>query len=272
MNETGDMNSPAIAVHALLLAGQRPGIDPLAAHFNIASKVLVPLAGEPMLSRVARTLVNHPAIGRVTIVAQDVEALVADPGCAWLGAHPRIELSKGRDTISQAVLDMMGEPTLQAPVLITTGDHPLLNGAMIDEFLQKARAAQSDIAVALVAKSALLRLLPDARRTWLRFRGGAYSGANLFLLSSIKARNIVGFWANIEAERKKGRKIVAAFGPWLFLGVMLRLLTLHQAIALAGRKLGADVVAIEMSNPVACIDVDKLADHAIATRLLEERA
>jgi 2-phospho-L-lactate guanylyltransferase (CobY/MobA/RfbA family) len=272
MDERSGVSLPSSSVHALLLAGQRPGVDPLAAHFGASLKVLVKLAGEPMLSRVARTLVGHPAIGRVTVLAQDVAALTADPGCAWLAAHPRVAFSAGRDTISQTVLDAMGEPSPGAPVLVTTGDHPLLDAAMIDEFLARGLAAKADIALAVVERSGLLRLLPQSRRTWIRFRGGAYSGANLFLLTSARARGVVQFWAGIEADRKKGRRLVAAFGPWLFVGVALRLLSLHQAVGLAGRKLGARTVAVEMSDPVACIDVDKPADHALATKLIEARA
>jgi GTP:adenosylcobinamide-phosphate guanylyltransferase len=271
MDETRGVSLPTGSVHALLLAGQRPGVDPLAAYFGAPLKVLVKIAGEPMLSRVARTLTGHPAIGRVTILAQDVAALAADPDCAWLASHPLVALSNGGDTISRTVLDAMGSPAPDAPVLVTTGDHPLLDGAMIDEFLTRALAAKADIALAVVERSGLLRLLPQSRRTWIRFRGGAYSGANLFLLTSGRARGVVQFWAGIEADRKKGRKLVAAFGPGLFAGVALRLLSLHQAVALAGRKLGARTVAVEMSDPVACIDVDKPADHALASRLIEAR-
>src|SRR3546814_2307783 len=39
----------------LLLAGQRPGVDPLAGHFGQELKALVPLAGRPMLARCLRS-------------------------------------------------------------------------------------------------------------------------------------------------------------------------------------------------------------------------
>jgi hypothetical protein len=47
-------------VTALLVAGRRPGTDPLAAHFGVEDKALIAVAGEPMLSRVARVLADHP--------------------------------------------------------------------------------------------------------------------------------------------------------------------------------------------------------------------
>ncbi|MDQ8756375.1 NTP transferase domain-containing protein [Sphingosinicella sp. LHD-64] len=263
------MIAPAGSVHALLLAGQRPGPDALADHFHVPLKVLVPLAGEPMLSRIARTLVGHPAIGRVTILGADAAVLGADPGCAWLTGHPKVTFAAGASTISQTVLDAMGTPTPDQPVLVTTGDHPLLTRAMIDEFLDRARAAGTDLAVAMVEER-LYRTRFDGRRTWIRFRAGAYSGANLFLLSNARARIAIAFWREIEAHRKKGGKIVAAFGPLLLAGVGLRLLSLKQALRLAGKRLGLTATAVELSDPVACIDVDKVEDHALATRLIAE--
>ena len=57
------------SVTALLVAGRRPGIDPLAQHFGVQDKALIAIDGEAMLSRVARTLVDHPALARVVVLA-----------------------------------------------------------------------------------------------------------------------------------------------------------------------------------------------------------
>ncbi|SMF62580.1 nucleotidyltransferase family protein [Allosphingosinicella indica] len=266
------MTIAAGSVHALLLAGQRPGPDALADHFGVALKVLVPLDGEPMLARVAHMLADHPAIGRVAILTADREVILADPGCAWLADHPRIAFAPAAATISRTVSDAMGEPSPDHPVLVTTGDHPLLETAMIDAFLAASAATDADLTVAVVERGRYEALLAEGRRTWLRFRGGAYSGANLFLLRTPAARRAVTFWQKVEADRKKGRKIVAAFGPLLLAAVGLKLLTLHRGLALAGRRLGVRVAAIEMDDPLVCIDVDKVEDHALATHLLQQRA
>lgn len=259
-------------VHALLLAGQRPGQDPLAAHFGMDLKALIPIAGEPMVSRVARTLLNHPAIGRLTILAQEVDRIAGEPGCAWLARDPRVTFATAADTISGTVAYAMGAPSHAAPVLVTTADHALLTCDMIDDFLAQAYAARADVSAAVVGRKALVAVMPDARRTWLPFRDQACSGANLFLLSSARARLAVEFWSSVESDRKKARRILSAFGVPLAIAVALRLLTLRQAMMRAGYKLGVTATAVVMNDPIACIDVDKPSDHALATRLLEARA
>ena len=83
-------------VTALLLAGNRPGGDPLAAAFGVASKALVPLAGAPMLARVARALVDHPRIARVIVLSQPGIPLAEGEETRWLAADPRIRVRAWR--------------------------------------------------------------------------------------------------------------------------------------------------------------------------------
>src|SRR3546814_18775338 len=81
----------------------------------------------------------------------------------------------------------------------------------------------SDVAVAMVERAVLLARYPESQRTWLKFRGGWWSGANLFRLRGRRVLPLLEVWGRIERDRKKGLKIVAAFGPALLLAVVLRL-------------------------------------------------
>ena len=76
----------------------------------------------------------------------------------------------------------------------------------------------------------------------------------------------------MEQERKKGWRVLAAIGPALLLGAVLRMRTLDQSVASVGRKLGLSIRAVEMTDPVAAIDVDKPADHALVEAILAGRA
>jgi hypothetical protein len=114
--------------------------------------------------------------------------------------------------------------------------------------------------------------LPQAKRTWLTFRGGAYSGANLFGLGSIKALAAVEQWRSVEQDRKKGWRVLAALGPALLLGAVLRLRTLDQSVASMGSRLGMIARAVVLTNPLAAVDVDKPVDHAIVEAILAGRA
>jgi hypothetical protein len=123
-----------------------------------------------------------------------------------------------------------------------------------------------------VERQALLQRLPQTKRTWLSFRGGAYSGANLFALGSIKSLAAIEQWRSVEQDRKKGWRVLAALGPALLLGALLRLRTLDQSITSVGRRLGMTARAIVLGNPLAGVDVDKVEDHALVEAILQARA
>src|SRR3546814_7172682 len=93
------------------------------------------------------------------------------------------------------------------PLLVTTADNVLLDHSIIDSFLDGVDDA--DLAVAMVERRVLLSRYPQSRRTWLKFRQGWWSGANLFWLANDNVKPLLNLWRGVEQDRKKGMKIVA---------------------------------------------------------------
>jgi CTP:molybdopterin cytidylyltransferase MocA len=250
---------------AILLAGQRPGTDPLAVHFGQTWKALVPVAGEAMLSRVAKTLLAAPSIARVVVVAQQPEALFTGD-CAWIAGEPRISTTISNTGIASSLAGIAGSDIAPWPVLVTTADHPLLRVEMIEAMI--AGIGDADVAVAVVGQRTLLAAYPGNRRTWLRFRDEAWTGANLFALRTQNARKALLAWSEVERDRKKALKLIWHFGPLLALGALLRVVTLAGAMRLAGRRLGFAAKPIALPFAEAGIDVDKPSDHALVEEIL----
>lgn len=256
-------------VTAILLAGQRPGKDPLAAHFGVESKALIEVAGEAMLSRVGRTLLEIPRIERLIVLAQDSAALARHPQAQWMEQDRRIAFEDCGSSIAQAIETvLLGHPN-GYPFLITTADNVLLDAPIVSAFL--AGSAGADLSVGLVERGTLLAEFPDSKRTWLPFRKGAYSGANLFWIGRAEVLPILDAWRRIEQDRKKRWRVVGAFGPALLIAAVLRVLTIGQAFRKIGRRYGILARPVVLPFAQACIDVDKPADHALATTILERR-
>jgi hypothetical protein len=117
-----------------------------------------------------------------------------------------------------------------------------------------------------------MRRLPETKRTWLKFRRGAFTGANLFALSSPSVAPAIELWRSVEQDRKKGWRLVSLLGLAVLVGTVLRLLTIDAVTARVGHKLGLTVKAVRLSNPVMGVDVDKPADHALAEAIIAGRA
>ena len=249
---------------AVVLAGSRPGSDAFAEAHGTDLKALIPVGGKPMVRRPVETLLAAEGIGDVIVLSQAPERI----GKA-LPKNKRIKLRKSHATIAATMLELCLDKTTQWPLLVTTADHALLGVETVDEF---CGYAEGDIAIGVVERAVLMKRFPDAKRTWLKFRGGAYTGANLFALRTPKAAAAIELWRSVEAERKKGWRVVSLLGPFVLLGTLLRLLTIDGALWHVGRKIGLTVTAVRLSNPVAGVDVDKSEDHQLAEAILADRA
>jgi len=249
---------------AIVLAGSRPGRDAFAEAHGTDLKALIPVGGEPMVRRPVRALLAAEDIGDVIVLSQAPERIAE-----VLPEDPRITFRKSEATIATSMLELCFDRKTQWPVLVTTADHALLDTEMIDEFIAYA---EGDITLGVVERATLMRRFPDARRTWVKFRGGAYTGANLFALRSPKVAAAIELWRSVENERKKGWRVVSLLGPFVLIGTLVRLLTIDGALGRMGRKLGLDIHAVRLSNPLAGVDVDKPADHQLAEAVLAGRA
>ncbi|HEX9948323.1 MAG TPA: NTP transferase domain-containing protein [Allosphingosinicella sp.] len=253
---------------AIVLAGRRPGEDGFAASHGVAAKALIRAGGEPMLGRVARTLLDCPSIGRIVILAQEADGLLTGE-LAWMAREARIGAAEAGDGISASVGGLAGTGAAPYPVLVTTADHPLLRPEMVEGFI--AEAGGVDVAFAMVERRTVEQAHPDTRRTWLKAADGHFSGANLFALMSPASKRGTDFWARAEKDRKRTLKLLSFLGPGVFLRAVTRTISLEAAAERIGRKAGFRLKAVLLPFAEAAIDVDKPADLELVERILAAR-
>ncbi|HEY6663343.1 MAG TPA: NTP transferase domain-containing protein [Sphingomicrobium sp.] len=246
---------------ALVLAGSRPGRDTFAAQFGTDLKALIPVGGEPMVLRPVRALLESESVGKILVLGQAPDRIAAA-----LPGDPRIEVRESAATIAETVLALLDNPATEWPLLVTTADHALLKPATVDEFCRASAGA--DIAIGAVERANLLRRLPGAQRTWLSFRGGAYTGANLFALGSPSVRPAIELWRSVEQDRKKAWRILSLLGPAMLVLVALRVVSLDEVMVRLSARLGLTIRAVSLSDPLAGVDIDKPEDHALAESIL----
>ena len=254
-----------MAATAVVLAGSRPGGDPFAQSHGTDLKALIPVGGEPMVRRPVEALLASADIDGIRVLAQQPDRMRE-----VLPNDSRISVEASGDTIASTLEKLCVDPSVQWPILVTTADHALLTPEMVADFLSKSQGA--DIAIGVVSREALMKRLPQSERSWLKFRGGAYSGAILFLLGSPEIRSTLELWRSNEQNRKKAWRMLLTVGLFAGLGALLRLRTLQQTLDSVGRKLNLTIRAVELSDPLAAVDVDKPADHELVTAILEGRA
>lgn len=255
-----------------MLAGQRGAADPFAASLAARHRALLPVAGMPMLLRVIRTLRETGAVGRIALSIDEPAALDEVPELRNLIAKGEIDVHRSLDSPSRSVSAVLADCAADEPLLVTTADHPLLTPEMVAHFAAAAGHSDADLLVGVVAASLLRRSYPETTRTYVRLRGEAYSGANLFCFRTERARRAARFWLRVERQRKSPWRMVRAFGPRLLLRFALRRLDLDAALEAASQRIGAVIRAVSLPFPEAAIDVDRPADLELAERILAARA
>lgn len=273
-NEHPELTHPVSAQWtALVMAGQRPGIDALAQANGQTYKALIHVAGQSMLGRVVAALDACPQIGRIVVVAQEPEHLLSGDTADLLD-NPKIALAPSGNGIAASIAKIAGSDIAPWPVVVTTADHPLLTPEMVQQFLSASgsETQDADLAIGFGERRIVEAGYPATKRTWLKFSDGHYSGANLFALRNAKVRQALELWSGVEQDRKKGLAVISQFGPWLLLRALTRTISFPNALAKAGRGLGLTVKPIVMLQAEAVIDVDKPADLVLAEDILNQRA
>jgi GTP:adenosylcobinamide-phosphate guanylyltransferase len=233
----------------------------MAKAFSVAHKCTVPLLGTPMLEWVLSAL-RKTEIQKPYVVVID-NANVID-------LSPDIQILPAKSSAPASAIAAI-EHIKFFPILVTTGDHPLLTPAMINFMLQEAAANGADVSVGLATAETITAEYPETKRTYFNLGGTRVSGCNLFAITSPNGLKLFERWQHLERNRKRPWKLVSAFGVLPILLFAFGMLTPARAFGYMSKRLGLKVAPVFLPFAEAAIDVDKPSDHALAERILEKR-
>ena len=247
---------------ALVLAGSRGGVDPVADYAGVSQKGLIVLGGRTLLTRVLDAL-DKAGAERIGVSTNDAALEAALAGETTRAAVSRLPAAAGP---SQSVHD--GAQAMGTPLLVTTVDHALLQAEWVTDFMADT-PAEADIAILLGEETLVQAAAPTTKRTYLAFRDGRYSGCNLFYLKTPASLRAIDLWRTVEKHRKQPWKIAALFGPVMLVRYLLGLMTLDEMVARIGRLAGVKAAAVRARHGLAAVDVDKPADLDLVRSLVE---
>ncbi len=253
---------------AVVLAGQRSENHPLAAHFRVPLAVLTPLAGVPLVTRVVQCLQASRTVGDITLCGPSEPqrhtaiATLLDGDVRWMAP------AKGPSLSVAAALEGRSD----WPLLVTTGDHGLLQPEIVDWFGERVLASDADVLVGVASYAAVMDAFPDTRRTRLGFADDALCGCNLFAFRTPAAAGVVKLWRRIESERKRPWRVMSLLGTANVARYLAGRLTLERALTALSARAGCRIEALQLPFPAAAVDVDSVADWQLAERILSAGA
>lgn len=252
---------------AVVLSGDRSSSDPLVAASGRGCKALIEIDGTPMILRVLDALGGAECVRGITICGPSRESIATEERLQRRIAEQHISWQAPRETPSTSAHEALQSIAPEAPVLLTTADHPLLRAAIVDHFCRAALATGADAVVGLAPYALVREIFPGMRKTVLRFRDDEYCGCNLFAFLTPAGRQMADRWRAVEAERKSPLKVMKMLGWSSVLRYRFGWLSLDGAERALSRRMGLRLAAVRMPFGDAAVDVDSLADY----ELVQER-
>lgn len=252
---------------AIVLAADRGRDDPVAAAAGVVAKCLTPVEGTPMVVRVIRALQESACVDTILLCGPEVGILQESPELRQMVDGNRVRWMSPLGSPSASAAAALAALPADRPVLLTTGDHPLLRPEMVRYFLDQASAGGLDVAVALAPHEMVQQAYPRTRRTALKFSDGHYCGCNLFAFLTTRGRGMVPRWKKVEDHRKQPIRVIGLIGWLPMLLYALGILSLAGAMRRISLRTGMVAGAVSMPFAEAAIDVDSAADLDLARHI-----
>lgn len=239
---------------AIITAGgiPKPG-DPLYEYTQGQNKALLDLAGKPMIQWVVDALSKSKEIEKIVVVGLDgKDDLTCSKPITFLpnqgnmleniiaGTHKVIELNQKTEH-----------------VLSVSSDIPAITGEMVDWMVNEVNKTDRDVYYNVIKRETMDARFPGSKRSFIRFKDMEVCGGDMtvFRASLVKTKETV--WDDLIQARKNVFKQAALIGYDTLILLLLRRLTLADAVARACKSLNLTGKALVCPFAEIGMDVDK---------------
>lgn len=246
----------------VLAGGGKP--EPLTEQEGVTNKAFIKLHGKPQLAYILKALQEAPSVGNIVVTGpqKELNTLLRE-GYDFTVVNETVSmldnLAAGFEAVDQSRL-----------CLVVTGDIPLLNKKVIEEFLANCAPYDHDFYYPVLTRDTCLERFPDTERTYVRLKDGHITGGNIGLIRPgwfLKNR------ARLEmfiSYRKKPLKLMRLLPPSFILRYLLKSLSISDLESHLSKLLGLKARAVFSDCAEIALDVDKISDLELVKKNLPD--
>jgi len=253
----------------LVLAGystEKP--DPLAIAMGVERKVLIPLAGKPMIYWVVKALRESPRIDQIYIVGMGPEDGVDFETDIIYVPNQNAHF----DNIMAGVAAVQ-EHQPDAEFLVTaSGDIPLLQTSTVDWFVEACEHQDGDLFYSVVEQSVMEAAFPDSRRSYVPVVEGRFCGGDLFFVRIAVVHNNEHLVRELLAKRKSPLQQARLLGFKTIIKFLFRRLSIKDAEDLSKRLLNAEGHVVVSPYADLAMDIDKPHQLELVREKMEQQS
>ena len=237
----------------IMAGGELEPDDPLYDATGATNKALLPIAGKTMIQRVVDALAGSPEVEQFVIVGLSPEEspelnvpVAYAPSRGGLFDNVVAGFEKLREIKPDAQL-----------TILSTADIPLLTTEMVNWFINTCAETEHEIYYTAVERSVMLGRFPEAGRTFVPLRGGAYCGGDIFMARTDLVHTNQELFDKLMEARKSFWKQVQLIGLGFLIRFALRRMTVAEAARRASKSLNVRARVIVTPYAEMGMDVDK---------------
>lgn len=254
---------------AVILAG---GInapdDPLYELTRVEKKALIPLAGKPMIQWIVEAIAGSGLVEHIIIVGLDETEVKFDNTPVYFVAATLDLIDNivaGVDKVKQV------NPAAQK-FLLCMSDIPLITPEIVRGFVEECGSQEGDVYYAIVEEKTMEACFPDSKRTFVPFKGGRYSGGDIYLADiTAPDKADLDLFRSLTNSRKNYLGQARLLGLRFIIRFLLRQATLEDALQRARKVLNFDARVVPTSFAELGMDLDKPHQYELIKSVLEKR-
>jgi GTP:adenosylcobinamide-phosphate guanylyltransferase len=239
---------------AIVTAGGIPQPeDPLYTYSNGDAKALIDVAGKPMIQWVLDALSGARLVENVIVIGLSAKSGVT---CK----KPLHFLSNQGRMLANVVAGVNKSLELNKKnqyVLIVSSDIPALKSEMVDWLIETCMETKDDLYYGVCPKEVMEARFPDSRRTYTPLKDMKVCGADINISHVRNATEHLEMWEQLIGTRKSPLRQAGIIGFGTLLQLLLRRLTLEDAVERVTSRIGITGRAIVWAHAEPCMDVDK---------------
>jgi GTP:adenosylcobinamide-phosphate guanylyltransferase len=247
-------------VDAVILAGgDGEVIDP-----GQRFKGLVPIADKPLVEWVVEAFRAAELVGEIAVVIPTAEGLGT-----WVDSVDKLVVSN-RDFMDNVIAGAAAFRE-DRPIMVATGDIPLLTGPAIDVFIAAGLATGADFVYPLVRRESIEAAYPGAQRTYFKLRNGRFTGGNAMIVAPRLLAPARELGQRMFNDRKNSVALVRTAGFGFVVKFLLGRLAPEDLVDKIRDLLGGIGAAVILEDPAIAMDVDKPGDLTLVEGKLRAR-
>jgi GTP:adenosylcobinamide-phosphate guanylyltransferase len=221
---------------------------------------LVMVDGETLLSRTCRCLAEGGGCDLVVVLA---------PEDVPLPEHPAVKRGSYSGAIVDDVINCVQAVDGAEHLVISGADMPLLTPKSVGTLVDLGLKHRPDVLYPVVDRDVVEACIPGSPRTYLKLRGLAVTGGNIFWVNRKWLTAHAELLRRLFNSRKNLLKLMGMFGLWFFLKLLTGQADLAYLEAHLGRVVHGRIKAALVPCPDLAIDLDKESDLEPLSRYLD---